>query len=59
MQQNLNPFFLFFFPQVVYEQEGVFIHSSSGNDDQDSLLSGILRVIEKVFKSNLQCLLCT
>ncbi|XP_054844294.1 TBC1 domain family member 15 [Eublepharis macularius] len=33
--------------KVVYEQEGVFIHSSSGNDDQDSLLSGILRVVEK------------
>ncbi|NWX40750.1 TBC15 protein, partial [Steatornis caripensis] len=34
--------------QVVYEQEGVFIHSSCGkNDDQDSLLSGVLRVIEK------------
>ncbi|XP_053107921.1 TBC1 domain family member 15 isoform X3 [Hemicordylus capensis] len=34
--------------KVIYEQEGVFIHSSSGNnDDQDSLLSGILRVIEK------------
>ncbi|XP_003221196.2 TBC1 domain family member 15 [Anolis carolinensis] len=34
--------------KVVYEQEGIFIHSSSGNnDDQDSLLSGILRVIEK------------
>uniref|UniRef100_A0ACB8FPL1 Uncharacterized protein n=1 Tax=Sphaerodactylus townsendi TaxID=933632 RepID=A0ACB8FPL1_9SAUR len=32
---------------VVYEQEGVFIHSSSGNDDQESLLSGTLRVIEK------------
>ncbi|XP_061495714.1 TBC1 domain family member 15 [Rhineura floridana] len=34
--------------KVVYEQEGVFIHSSSGNnDDQDCLLSGILRLIEK------------
>ncbi|KAL8221541.1 UNVERIFIED_CONTAM: hypothetical protein K2H54_069364 [Gekko kuhli] len=33
--------------EIVYEQEGVFIHSSSGNDDQDSLLSGILRLIEK------------
>lgn len=36
--------------QVIYEQEGVFIHSSCGkNDDQDSLISGVLRVIEKVF----------
>ncbi|XP_064511709.1 TBC1 domain family member 15 [Pseudopipra pipra] len=34
--------------QVVYEQDGVFIHSSCGkNDDQDSLIAGILRVIEK------------
>ncbi|XP_059702888.1 TBC1 domain family member 15 isoform X1 [Haemorhous mexicanus] len=34
--------------KVVYEQEGVFIHSSCGkNDDQDSLIAGILRVIEK------------
>ncbi|XP_041321401.1 TBC1 domain family member 15 isoform X3 [Pyrgilauda ruficollis] len=34
--------------RVVYEQEGVFIHSSCGkNDDQDSLIAGILRVIEK------------
>ncbi|NXG24364.1 TBC15 protein, partial [Grallaria varia] len=33
---------------VVYEQDGVFIHSSYGkNDDQDSLIAGILRVIEK------------
>uniref|UniRef100_A0A8C0AU96 TBC1 domain family member 15 n=1 Tax=Buteo japonicus TaxID=224669 RepID=A0A8C0AU96_9AVES len=33
---------------VIYEQEGVFIHSSCGkNDDQDSLISGVLRVIEK------------
>nr|XP_054488421.1 TBC1 domain family member 15 isoform X3 [Agelaius phoeniceus] len=33
---------------VVYEQEGVFIHSSCGkNDDQDNLIAGILRVIEK------------
>lgn len=38
--------------KVVYEQEGVFIHSSSGNDDQDSPLSGILRVIEKVSNQN-------
>ncbi|KFV67974.1 TBC1 domain family member 15, partial [Dryobates pubescens] len=34
--------------QVVYEQEGVFIHSSCGkNDDQDNLIAGILRVIDK------------
>ncbi|XP_038258180.2 TBC1 domain family member 15 isoform X6 [Dermochelys coriacea] len=34
--------------QVVYEQEGVFIHSSCAkNDDQDSIISGVLRVIEK------------
>ncbi|XP_077034941.1 TBC1 domain family member 15 isoform X3 [Agelaius phoeniceus] len=34
--------------KVVYEQEGVFIHSSCGkNDDQDNLIAGILRVIEK------------
>ncbi|XP_010560090.1 PREDICTED: TBC1 domain family member 15 isoform X2 [Haliaeetus leucocephalus] len=34
--------------KVIYEQEGVFIHSSCGkNDDQDSLISGVLRVIEK------------
>uniref|UniRef100_A0A8B9SAL7 TBC1 domain family member 15 n=1 Tax=Apteryx owenii TaxID=8824 RepID=A0A8B9SAL7_APTOW len=34
--------------QVAYEQEGVFIHSSCGkNDDQDNLIGGILRVIEK------------
>uniref|UniRef100_A0A8C3J4L9 TBC1 domain family member 15 n=1 Tax=Calidris pygmaea TaxID=425635 RepID=A0A8C3J4L9_9CHAR len=34
--------------KVVYEQEGVFIHSSCGkNDDQDSLIPGVLRVIEK------------
>ncbi|NWR91922.1 TBC15 protein, partial [Furnarius figulus] len=33
---------------VIYEQDGVFIHSSCGkNDDQDSLIAGILRVIEK------------
>ncbi|XP_048691717.1 TBC1 domain family member 15 isoform X3 [Caretta caretta] len=34
--------------KVVYEQEGVFIHSSCAkNDDQDSIISGVLRVIEK------------
>ncbi|XP_007441051.1 TBC1 domain family member 15 isoform X1 [Python bivittatus] len=33
--------------KVVYEQEGVFIHSSSENDDHDCLQSGSLRVIEK------------
>uniref|UniRef100_A0A8B9ISR0 TBC1 domain family member 15 n=1 Tax=Amazona collaria TaxID=241587 RepID=A0A8B9ISR0_9PSIT len=34
--------------KVVYEQEGVFIHSSCRkNDDQDNLMSGVLRVIEK------------
>ncbi|KAM6304526.1 TBC1 domain family member 15 isoform 2-T2 [Podargus strigoides] len=34
--------------KVVYEQEGVFIHSSCRrNDDQDSLISGVLRVIQK------------
>ncbi|KFP24887.1 TBC1 domain family member 15, partial [Colius striatus] len=33
---------------VVYEQEDVFIHPSCGkNDDQDSFVSGVLRVIEK------------
>ncbi|ETE68638.1 TBC1 domain family member 15, partial [Ophiophagus hannah] len=33
---------------IVYEQEGVFIHSSSENDeDHDALQSGLLRVIEK------------
>ncbi|MGH0136446.1 UNVERIFIED_CONTAM: hypothetical protein FKN15_049915 [Acipenser sinensis] len=30
---------------VVYEQDGIFIHSST--EDQDSLISGILRIIEK------------
>nr|KAF6370801.1 TBC1 domain family member 15 [Myotis myotis] len=34
--------------KVIYEQEGVYIHSSSGkSNDQDSLISGILRVLEK------------
>lgn len=34
--------------KVIYEQGGVFIHSSCGkNDDQDNLISGTLRVIEK------------
>ncbi|XP_064022061.1 TBC1 domain family member 15 isoform X1 [Pogoniulus pusillus] len=34
--------------KVIYEQEGVFIHSSCGkNDDQDNLIAGTLRVIEK------------
>ncbi|XP_067420114.1 TBC1 domain family member 15 isoform X2 [Emydura macquarii macquarii] len=34
--------------KVTYEQEGVFIHSSGAkNYDQDRLISGILRVIEK------------
>ncbi|XP_077121406.1 TBC1 domain family member 15 isoform X2 [Ranitomeya variabilis] len=34
--------------KVVYEQEGVFIHSSCGKlEDQDSLIPGILHVIEK------------
>ncbi|XP_072002826.1 TBC1 domain family member 15 isoform X3 [Engystomops pustulosus] len=33
---------------VVYDQEGVFIHSSCGKlDDQDSLIPGTLHVIEK------------
>ncbi|KAK6488311.1 TBC1 domain family member 15-like [Huso huso] len=31
--------------KVVYEQDGIFIHSST--EDQDSLISGILRIIEK------------
>jgi hypothetical protein len=35
--------------QIIYEQEGVYIHSSCGKaNDQDSLISGILRVLEKV-----------
>ncbi|XP_033887965.3 TBC1 domain family member 15-like [Acipenser ruthenus] len=34
--------------KVVYEQDGIFIHSSTErNEDQDSLISGILRIIEK------------
>lgn len=34
--------------QIIYEQEGVYIHSSCGKaNDQDSLISGILRVLEK------------
>ncbi|XP_074082264.1 TBC1 domain family member 15 isoform X2 [Macrotis lagotis] len=34
--------------KIIYEQEGVFIHSSCGKiNDQDSLISGILRVLEK------------
>uniref|UniRef100_A0A1D5RH81 TBC1 domain family member 15 n=1 Tax=Macaca mulatta TaxID=9544 RepID=A0A1D5RH81_MACMU len=33
---------------IIYEQEGVYIHSSCGKtNDQDSLISGILRVLEK------------
>ncbi|OWK16695.1 hypothetical protein Celaphus_00011303, partial [Cervus elaphus hippelaphus] len=33
---------------IIYEQEGVYIHSSLGKtNDQDSLISGILRVLEK------------
>ncbi|OCT88929.1 TBC1 domain family member 15 [Xenopus laevis] len=34
--------------KVFYDQEGVFIHSSCGkSDEQDTLIPGILRVIEK------------
>ncbi|KAK2492622.1 hypothetical protein MC885_020527 [Smutsia gigantea] len=34
--------------EIVYEQEGVYIHSSFGKtSDQDSLISGILSVLEK------------
>uniref|UniRef100_Q6DEX7 TBC1 domain family member 15 n=1 Tax=Xenopus tropicalis TaxID=8364 RepID=Q6DEX7_XENTR len=34
--------------KVLYDQEGVFIHSSCGKiDEQDTLIPGILRVIEK------------
>ncbi|XP_028935275.1 TBC1 domain family member 15 isoform X1 [Ornithorhynchus anatinus] len=34
--------------KIVYEQDGVFIHSSCGKiNDQDSLIAGILRVLEK------------
>ncbi|XP_069347397.1 TBC1 domain family member 15 isoform X5 [Eulemur rufifrons] len=34
--------------KVIYEQEGVYIHSSCGKtNDQDGLISGILRVLEK------------
>ncbi|XP_055482070.1 TBC1 domain family member 15 isoform X3 [Psammomys obesus] len=34
--------------KIIYEQEGVYIHSSCGkSSDQDSLISGILRVLEK------------
>ncbi|KAF3826006.1 hypothetical protein GH733_006120 [Mirounga leonina] len=34
--------------KIIYEQEGVYIHSSCGKtNDQDSLISGILRVLEK------------
>nr|DBA31137.1 TPA: hypothetical protein GDO54_007034 [Pyxicephalus adspersus] len=34
--------------KVVYDHEGVFIHSSCGKmEDQDSLIPGILRVLEK------------
>uniref|UniRef100_A0A8D1B9B8 TBC1 domain family member 15 n=1 Tax=Sus scrofa TaxID=9823 RepID=A0A8D1B9B8_PIG len=33
---------------IIYEQEGVYIHSSFGKaNDQDSLISGTLRVLEK------------
>uniref|UniRef100_A0A670YFD4 Uncharacterized protein n=1 Tax=Pseudonaja textilis TaxID=8673 RepID=A0A670YFD4_PSETE len=38
---------------IVYEQEGVFIHYSSENDeDHDALQSGLLRVIEKITHQN-------
>ncbi|KAM5170209.1 TBC1 domain family member 15 isoform 2-T2 [Mantella aurantiaca] len=34
--------------KIVYDQEGVFIHSSCGKmEDQDSLIPGVLHVIEK------------
>ncbi|KAM7116548.1 TBC1 domain family member 15 isoform 5-T5 [Molossus nigricans] len=34
--------------KIIYEQEGVYIHSSCGKtSDQDSLISGVLRVLEK------------
>ncbi|XP_058430579.1 TBC1 domain family member 15 isoform X8 [Marmota monax] len=34
--------------KIIYEQEGVYIHSSCAKtNDQDSLISGILRVLEK------------
>ncbi|NP_001372782.1 TBC1 domain family member 15 isoform 9 [Homo sapiens] len=34
--------------KIIYEQEGVYIHSSCGKtNDQDGLISGILRVLEK------------
>ncbi|XP_060049503.1 TBC1 domain family member 15 [Erinaceus europaeus] len=33
--------------KIIYEQEGVYIHSSGKINDQDSLIAGILRVLEK------------
>lgn len=48
---------LFLLFQIIYEQEGVYIHSSCGKaNDQDSLISGILRVLEKVSFSLMTCL---
>ena len=37
------------FPQVLFEHEGVFVHSSTvAVEDQDLLISGYLRVLDKV-----------
>jgi len=50
MNNGLSPIPLYSLFQVLYEQDGVFIHPSCGkNDDQDNFISGVLRVIEKVF----------
>lgn len=38
-----------FVMQVVFEHEGVFIHSSSDESEDQDLISGFLRIVEKVW----------
>lgn len=46
--------------QVIFEHEGVFIHPGSDEDgiEQDLLISGSLRIVDKVKQCLHMCLLC-
>lgn len=59
MYRNSKPQGIFDCLQVVFEHDGVYIHTNPDRqDEQDSLISGCLRVIEKVRCGGMFLLLC-
>lgn len=49
LQFSFTPVWLF--PQLIFEKEGVYLHTNAKRSNQDTTLPGFIRIVERVSRS--------